>query len=147
MAVKFKSNLDLVLRTIRDNNGEAAEKEAEIAVESVQYKILYGYNELHGRPPHTEIVDTGALYDSIQADIRKSSQNVVSVEVGTNLHYAKYVHDGYTQPAGLIFKGKDGNWYTTKGGRIKGRPFITDGLDDAKEDLIDAVGEAWKRGF
>lgn len=147
MSVTFKSNLDLVLRMMRDNNEEAAKAAAEIAVESVQEKILYGYNDLHGRPPHTEIVDTGALFDSIEADAKKVSQNIETVSVGTDVPYAKYVHEGYTQPAGLRFKGKDGNWYTTKGGKIKGRPFLRDGLMSAKEDLTDAVGEAWKRGF
>lgn len=147
MAVTFKSNLDLVLRTIRANNEDAARNAGEIAVESVQMKMLYGYNEMHGMPPHTEIVDTGKLFDSISADVKKASQNVVSVSVGTDVHYAKYVHEGYKQPAGLVFKGKDGNWYTTKGRRINGRPFITDGLEAAKTDLENAIGEAWKRGF
>lgn len=127
MAVQFKSNLDLVLKTIRANNAEAAEKAAEIAVESVQMKMLYGYHDLHGDPPHTEIVDTGKLFDSIEASVTKASQNVVEVQVGTNVDYAKYVHDGTY--------------------KLKGRPFITDGLMAAKNDLEDAVGEAWKRGF
>lgn len=129
MAVLFKHNLDLVLRTIRDNNAEAAAKAAEIAVESVQMKMLYGYKDVHGLPdnPHTEIVDTGKLFDSITAQVKKTSSNTVSVEVGTDVPYAKFVHDGTR--------------------KLKGRPFIRDGLDAAKEDLEDAIGTAWKRGF
>lgn len=147
MAVQFKSNIDIVLRTIRSNNEEAAKRAGEIAVESVQMQMLYGYKDVHGNPPHTEIVDTGRLFDSITAEVRKVSQNTFTVDVGTDVPYAPYVHDGYTQPAGLRFQGKDGQWYTTKGGRIKGRPFITDGLNEARDDLENAIGNAWKRGF
>lgn len=147
MGVVFKSNLDLVLRQIHENNDKAAEKAGEIAVEGVQDKILYGYHDWHGIPPHTEIVDTGALFDSIAADVRKESQNTVSVSVGSDVHYSIYVHEGYKQPAGLKFQGKDGNWYTTKGRRIKGRPFLTDGLESKKTELENAVGVAWKNGF
>lgn len=127
MAVQFKSNLDLVLKTIRANNEDAARNAGEIAVESVQMKMLYGYKDVHGNPPHTEIVDTGRLFDSITAAVKKASQNVVSVEVGTDVPYAPYVHDGTR--------------------KLKGRPFITDGLEAAKTDLENAIGEAWKRGF
>lgn len=147
MSVTFKSNLDLVLKMMRANNEDAAKAAAAIAVESVQERILYGYEDLHGRPPHTEIVDTGTLFDSIKGESKKASQNVQSVSVGTSVPYAKYVHEGYTQPAGLRFKGKDGNWYTTKGGKIKGRPFLRDGINAAKDDLESAVGTAWKKGF
>jgi HK97 gp10 family phage protein len=127
MAVTFKSNLDLVLRQLHANTEEAAAKAGEIAVESVQMKMLYGYKDVHGNPPHTEIVDTGRLFDSITAEVRKVSQNVVDVQVGTDVPYAPYVHDGTR--------------------KLKGRPFITDGLAAAKDDLENAVGTAWKRGF
>lgn len=127
MAVVFKNNLDLVLRTLRENNDEAAKKAAEIAVEAVQEKMLYGYKDVHGNPPHTEIVDTGRLFDSITAEVSKASQNAVNVVVGTDVEYAQYVHEGTH--------------------KLKGRPFVTDGLTAAKQDLEDAVGEAWKRGF
>lgn len=147
MSVTFKSNLDLVLKMMRANNEDAAKAAAAIAVESVQERMLYGYKDLHGRPPHTEIVDTETLFDSIKGESKKASQNVQSVSVGTSVPYAKYVHEGYTQPAGLRFKGKDGNWYTTKGGKIKGRPFLRDGINAAKDDLESAVGTAWKNGF
>ena len=147
MSVTFKSNLDLVLKMMRANNEDAAKAAAAIAVESAQERMLYGYKDLHGRPPHTEIVDTETLFDSIKGESKKVSQNVQTVSVGTSVPYAKYVHEGYTQPAGLRFKGKDGNWYTTKGGKIKGRPFLRDGINAAKDDLESAVGTAWKKGF
>lgn len=147
MSVTFKSNLDLVLKMMNENNKDAAEAAAAIAVESVQERMLYGYKDLHGRPPHTEIVDTETLFDSIKGESKKVSQNVQTVSVGTSVPYAKYVHEGYTQPAGLRFMGSDGNWYTTKGGKIKGRPFLRDGINAAKNDLESAVGIAWKKGF
>lgn len=147
MSVTFTSNLDLVLRMMRENNAEAAKKACGIAVESVQNKMLYGYHDMHGRPPHTEIVDTERLFDSITAEAKRVSQNIETVSVGTDVPYAKYVHDGYTQPAGLKFQGSDGQWYTTKGGHIKGRPFLEDGLSAAKTDLEEEIGEAWKLGF
>lgn len=145
--IVFKSNLDLVLRTMRSNNAEAAKAAAAIAVESVQERMLYGYHDVHGRPPHTEIVDTERLFDSIRGVANRVSQNVETVSVGTNVPYARYVHDGYTQPAGLRFQGSDGNWYTTKGGKIKGRPFLRDGLYGAADDLEAAIGTAWKKNF
>ena len=147
MAVVFRSNLDFVLKNVRANTKEAAEAAGEIAVDSVHKEMLYGYHDLHGRPPHTEIADTDALYDSISADVKKVSQNAYTVSVGTPLKYGKYVHDGYDQPAGLKFQDKDGNWYTTKGGHIQGRPFLRDGIMNASDELYDALGERWKEGL
>lgn len=145
--IVFKSNLDLVLRMMHENNAEAAEKAEGIAVDAVQDKILYGYSDVHGRPPHTEIVDTERLFDSITSTAQRVSQNSETVTVGTDVPYARYVHEGYTQPAGLVFQGSDGNWYTTKGGHVLGRPFLADGMQAAKPDLEQAVGDAWKKGF
>lgn len=127
--VYWHSNLDLVLRTIRENNEEAAARAGKIAVEAVQTQMLYGYKDVHGLPdnPHTEIVDTGKLFDSIEAVVSRVSQNAMDVRVGTNVDYARYVHEGTR--------------------KLKGRPFITDGLMAAKDDLEEAIGEAWKRGF
>lgn len=145
--IVFKSNLDLVLRMMHENNAEAAGKAADIAVAAVQEKMLYGYSDVHGRPPHTEIVDTERLFDSITSTAQRVSQNSETVTVGTDVPYARYVHEGYTQPAGLVFQGSDGSWHTTKGGHIRGRPFLADGLKAAKPDLEKAVGDAWKKGF
>lgn len=147
MAVRFTSHKDTILRRMRGNIKSAASDIATIAVEAVQEKILWGYSELHGKPPHKEIVDTGALFDSIEAQVKQINASYFQTTVGTDIPYAKYVHEGYTQPAGLRFKGKDGNWYTTKGGKINGRPFIKDGLDAASADLEKAIKEAIKNGF
>jgi hypothetical protein len=127
MAVTFKSNLDFVLKTAGKNTRQAAQKVGDIAVESVQMKMLYGYNDSHGDPPHSEIVDTGRLFDSIEADVKQASQNLVSVSVGTGVLYAKYVHDGTY--------------------KLKGRPFLQDGLQDAMGAIEKALSENWRNGF
>ena len=127
MAVTFKSNLDFVLKTAGKNTKAAADKAGDIAVESVQMKMLYGYHDVHGEPPHTEIVDTGRLFDSIEAEVKQASQNLVSVSVGTDVPYAKYVHDGTY--------------------KLKGRPFLQDGIQDAFEAIEKALRENWRNGF
>ena len=125
--VSFKDNSALVLRRIGTNSQTAMEKAAELLVEAVQEKILYGYSDVHGNPPHTEIVDTGALFDSIQASARRDSQNTYSTEVGTNIPYAQYVHDGTY--------------------KLKGRPFITDAVMDSQEQLRALLSGQLTAGF
>lgn len=114
MAVRFTDNSDLILRRVAGNCQDAMKKTGELLVESVQNKILYGYSDLHGQPPHTEIVDTGRLFDSIQADVSRASQNAFGVTVGTDVPYAQYPHDGTRY--------------------LKGRPYMTDGVLEARED-------------
>lgn len=104
--VKFVDNSDFILRKVAANCEDAMKAVGEMLVEAVQEKILYGYHDVHGVPPHTEIVDTGRLFDSIQAKATRASQNAFGVSVGTNVPYAQYVHDGTY--------------------KLKGRPFITD---------------------
>ena len=138
----ISDNTAVLLQNMGAALGDAASDVAEIAVEAVQTQILYGYNEPHGRPPHTEIVETGALFDSIGASVKRESENLYTVEVGTKIPYAVYVHEGYTQKDGQRFKGKDGNWYTTKGRTIAGRPFLTDGLAAASSEIEKAIAAA-----
>ena len=113
--VRFVDNSDVILRKVASNCQAAMEQVGELLVEAVQNKIMYGYHDVHGNPPHTEIVDTGALFDSIEADASKASQNAFSVSVGTDIPYAGYVHDGTY--------------------KLKGRPFITDAVTDSKQDV------------
>lgn len=115
MATKFVDNSDFVLRQVASNATEAMEKVGELMVEAVQGKILYGYSDMHGDPPHTEIVETGALFDSIEASAGRASQNTFAVSVGTNIPYAGYVHDGTS--------------------KLKGRAFITDAAMDSREEI------------
>lgn len=52
-----------------------------------------------GPHPHPERIDTGNLMDSIQADIRKST-NAVAVDVYTNVEYGVFLEAGWHTPSG-----------------------------------------------
>ena len=125
--VTFRDNTDIILRKLAGSIGSAAKDCAETAVEAIQDKILYGYSDMHGNPPHTEIVETGATFDSISADVVQVSQNGFTVNAGAGTSYAKYVHDGTY--------------------KLKGRPFITDGLTEARPEIERAISDAIKRGM
>ena len=124
---QFIDNSAVVLRKIGTNSKAAMEAAADMLVEAVQWKILYGYHDWHGRPPHTEIVDTGALYDSIAASVKRDSQNAYSVSVGSDRDYASYVHDGTS--------------------KLKGRPFIRDAVFDSQQELQEILGDNLRKGF
>ena len=123
----FKDNSAVILRKIGTNSQTAMQNAADMLVESVQEKMLYGYHTSHGRPPHTEIVDTGALFESIQAEVRRDSQNAFSVDVGTDKDYAIYVHDGTS--------------------KLEGRPFITDGVMGKQKELKELLSTDLSAGF
>lgn len=125
--VNFVDRSDLVLRQIGTNSQEAMDAAAELLIEAVQEKILYGYTDVHGNPPHTEIVDTGRLFESIDAAVQRDSQNAFSVEVGADTPYAVYVHDGTY--------------------KLKGRPFITDAVLDSREKLKELLTAKLQQGF
>ena len=125
--VKFVDRSDLVLRQIGTHSQEAMDAAAELLIEAVQEKILYGYTDVHGNPPHTEIVDTGRLFESIDAAVQRDSQNAFSVEVGADTPYAVYVHDGTY--------------------KLKGRPFITDAMLDSREKLKELLTAKLQQGF
>ena len=111
----FKDNTELVLNALASATAEGAQKMADTAVESVQHQILYGYKDPHGEDGHTEIVDTGALFDSIKGDVKRQSQNLYTITVGTDRPYAVYVHNGTRY--------------------LKARRFITDGINRARGDM------------
>lgn len=127
MAVQFKDYSTEVLRRVRGNLRDAAHNAGDIARDAVQEKMLWGYTDAHGDPPHTEIVDTGRLFDSIQASVNVINANMYQTVVGTDVEYAKYVHDGTS--------------------KLKGRPFITDGIMESKEDIKVAIREAMRSGM
>lgn len=120
-------NSAIVLRKVGTNSLEAMKAAEELLVEAVQNKILYGYHDWHGNPPHTEIVDTGALFDSIQASVKRDSQNAYSVSVGSDRDYAIYVHDGTS--------------------KLKGRPFVRDAVYESQKQLKELLGENISKGF
>lgn len=115
----FKDNTELILNALASATKEGAQKMADCAVDSVQYQILYGYKDPHGKDGHTEIVDTGALFDSIKGDVKRQSQNLYTITVGTDRPYAVYVHNGTRY--------------------LKARRFITDGINRARGDMEDIL--------
>lgn len=125
--VNFVDHSSVVLHQIGTNSMAAMEAAADMLVEAVQEKMLYGYHDVHGNPPHTEIVDTGRLFDSIDAQVKRDSQNAYSVEVGGNTPYARYVHEGTS--------------------KLKGRPFIRDAVMDSQEKLKTILSENLKNGI
>lgn len=120
----FKDNTELVLNALHSATKEGAQKMADCAVDSVQYQILYGYKDPHGDDGHTEIVDTGALFDSIKGDVKRQSQNLYTITVGTDRPYAVYVHNGTRY--------------------LKARRFITDGINRARGDMEDILRDEMK---
>ena len=120
----FKDNTELILNALASSTKEGAQKMADCAVDSVQYQILYGYKDPHGKDGHTEIVDTGALFDSIKGDVKRQSQNLYTITVGTDRPYAVYVHNGTRY--------------------LKARRFITDGINRARGDMEDILRDEMK---
>ena len=117
MAYTFVDNSAEVLLKLRGAIDGVAEQLKEDLVEGVQEKMLYGYNDPLGSDGHTEIVDTGRLFDSIQAEVKRVSQNTVDINVGATgeTNYAVYVHEGTH--------------------KLKGSPFITDGVQEKREHI------------
>ena len=120
----FKDNTELILNALASATADGAQKMADCAVDSVQYQILYGYKDPHGDDGHTEIVDTGALFDSIKGDVKRQSQNLYTITVGTDRPYAVYVHNGTRY--------------------LKARRFITDGINRARGDMEDILRDEMK---
>ena len=126
-SVEFHSNLTMIQDRMARNFKATADDLSEKAVEWTQYQILYGYKDRHGPDGHTEIVDTGELFDSIKATAKRNSQNAYTVDVGTDKSYAVYVHDGTY--------------------KLKGRPFIRDALEKNKDKIQQIVADHAKDGF
>lgn len=122
MGVVLKDYSTIVLRRLRGNIKDAAEKIAEIGVEAVQEKMLWGYNDPHGDDGHTEIVDTGRLFDSITGSVNRISDSMYQAVVSTDVPYAGYVHDGTY--------------------KLKGRPYMVDGFAAAKPKIEEAIKAA-----
>lgn len=116
---QFKDNRNLVFKQIDQNAETCMEQLKELLQESVQEQMLYGYHTPHGKDGHTEIVDTGALFDSITADLEKQSQNLYMVNVGV---------PAGTKPAGYVDFVHNGTY------KLEARPFITDGVLNAQEE-------------
>ena len=129
---QLKDNRNLVFRQIDQNAENSMEQLKELLQESVQEQMLYGYHTPHGADGHTEIVDTGALFDSITADWEKQSQNLYVVNVGV---------PAGTKPAGYVDFVHNGTY------KLEARPFITDGVLNAQEEAKEIFETTLPIGF
>ena len=129
---QLKDNRNLVFRQIDQNAENSMEQLKELLQESVQEQMLYGYHTSHGADGHTEIVDTGALFDSITADWEKQSQNLYVVNVGV---------PAGTKPAGYVDFVHNGTY------KLEARPFITDGVLNAQEEAKEIFETTLPIGF
>ena len=120
----FVDNSEFFIKAMGRGLGVAADKCAQIAIDAVQEQMLYGYHTPHGEDGHTEILDTGALFESIRGDVKRQSQNLATVTVSANTSYASYVHQGTS--------------------KLEGRPFITDGIDNAIPELKSTIESTLK---
>ena len=128
-SIQISDNTSAILRRLQDNLKETADAIAVAAVEGVQTQMLWGYHDVHGLPdnPHTEIVDTGRLFDSITASVQRQSDNTYTVSVGTDVPYAIYVHEGTR--------------------KLKARPFITDAMSDSYKDIESAIARTLRNAM
>lgn len=124
MSVTFKSNVDIILKQVDAASEDAMDKAKEVMVEAVQWQMLYGYKDRHGPDGHTEIVDTGALYDSIKGEVKRDSQNAYTATVTSDRPYAVYVHEGTR--------------------KLKARRFMRDGLQKEQRKIQDALASGYK---
>ena len=123
----FKSNRTEIQNQMTENFAEAAEMLKEDSVEWVQHQMLYGYKDPHGPDGHTEIVDTGALFESLQGEVKRDSQNAYTVTVGSDKKYAVFVHNGTR--------------------KLRARPFIRDALELHREDIRRIMSAKASEGF
>lgn len=113
--IKLTDNSTLALAMMRRNRDAALSAMGEEAVGAVVRQMQSGY----GKP----IRQTGNLMGSIA----HAQSGDMTEDVGTNVEYATYVHEGTS--------------------KMVGRPYITDGITGAKNRLR-KVGEAYlKQGF
>lgn len=113
--VKFKSEVNIVRSQVTGALESAASELKEKSIEWVQEKMLYGYSDPHGPDGHTEIVDTGATFDSVEADTQRNSQDSYTVKAGVQTDYAVFVHNGTR--------------------KLKGRPFLRDAMMEHISDI------------
>ena len=134
MGAKFKmaDHRDIIFFQLDTNIETAMPQIADAVVESVQNKMLYGYHTPHGPDGHTEIVDTGRLFDSITAEYQKQSQNLFTVNAGVPdgtipAEYVQYVHDGTS--------------------KLEGRPFLRDGVLESVDAQKEIYQSTLPNGF
>lgn len=118
------NSTQILKKTVKSFDRSAKQLRTDLR-NAVQMKILYGYKDPHGPDRHTEIVDTGRLFDSIDAEVKRVSQNAVDIRVGSNdVPYAVWVHNGTR--------------------KLKARHFITDAVQESQNHIRDVLTDELK---
>ena len=123
--MSLKNNIKMVEAALRGKLNEAKENLSDESVEWIHDKMLNGYNEPHGADGHTEIWMTGDLYGSIQSK-PEGGLTGFKINVGTDVDYASYVHNGTR--------------------KLNGRPFIRDAMMDNIDKIQDIIKDSIKGG-
>ena len=112
-----KNDLVTVNSKVEQNLSDVSETLREKSIEWIQEKILYGYHDPHGPDGHTEIVDTGATFESTDARIKRDSKNTFTIIAGVTTDQAIFVHNGTR--------------------KLKARPFVRDAMIDHTSNVKD----------
>lgn len=116
--VTMKDNSEMVLRTMAKNVEAALNAMGMKAQNLILSQMQSGY----GKP----IRQTGNLMRDLSYEAEASGNGGV-VRVGSSLEYATPVHEGTS--------------------RMKGRPYISDGLSGKSQELQEAAAEFLQKGF
>lgn len=138
MSVSFKSNLKVALNASHEALMRAAE-------------IIGGMAESNAKQALTDqkAVDTGNLRNSVTHKT-ESAGKVVSVVVGTNVHYGpyielgtgKYASGGRTTP--WSYKDENGHWHRTSG--QPARPYLRPSIEGHNDEYKAVVEQELKKG-
>ena len=74
---------------------------------------------------HTDIRHTGDLMRDVNYEVERSGKN--TVDIGNSLHSAIYVHEGTY--------------------KLKGRPYLRDGIERHRKEIQDIAESYLKKGF
>ena len=117
MAVQFTDNSPAVRAQLEENVEAALEAMGVACVGYVVDQMQSGY----GNP----IRKTGDLMRDVSYEVGRSAKN--TVDIGNSLKYAPFVHDGTV--------------------RMRGRPYLRDGITNNLNNLQDIAEEYLKKGF
>lgn len=130
-------HVDEALSTLDGNVKRALTALGLKGVEKVVDKMQNGYHDRHktyvhtggswtwNGDYHTEIWMSGDLQRSITSEVENSGKD--SVDIGTNLRYAQFVHDGTY--------------------KLAARPFLRDGIQDNIGELTEIAASYLSQGL
>ena len=134
MGVKWSmwDNSSQVYTKVGEASTSAMEECGKLLVEKIKDKMKNGYHEPHGKDGHTEIYDTGKLYNSVRYEVHPTKNHIATVTVGTDMSatnrsgkpYSIYVHEGTY--------------------KLHGRPFIRDATNENLQAVKDKIKGAYQ---